>query len=186
MKKFTVLLLALALTFAFSMSVFATGTEEVAEQGFDFFEWMKGTFTVEKVVSFISAFTSACMTVIVTKIIKRIGKDKEINTAQLNKTIENGVKDILGKALYEYQKPFIDKVNELQVGFGKIVKGIALLQDGTPQSKLAMYDLIESTGIVEKSTIETCKADVEKQIEEEEQTKQENVEKLEKIIVPLE
>jgi hypothetical protein len=49
-----------------------------------------------------------------------------------------------------------------------------------------MYDLIEGTGIVDKSTIETCKADVQIQIEKEKETKQENLDTLEKIIVPLE
>jgi hypothetical protein len=185
MKKLSILFIAIALVFMFALVV---GAEELEknEQEFDFFQWCSENITVEKVVATATAIVSAFMTAIVTKIMKRIGADKEINTQQLNAHIENGVKQIVEKALLTYQQPFIQKTNDLEASVGKLVKGIALLQDGTPQSKLAMYDLIESTGIVDKSTIEQCKEDVQEQIDKEEEKKQEKAKKLTKIAVPME
>jgi hypothetical protein len=189
MKKVLVaLFMVLVLMASMSLMVFATEIETTEEtETFDFFEWAKETFTVEKVVAFLSAIASAFMTAIVTRIMKRIDKDKEINTTRINEAIQKGIQEALLKDEYqEYNKHIVDKINKVENGFGKIIKAIALMQDGTPQSKLAMYDLIESTGIVDKSTIEICKADVQAQIEKTETETKGKLEELDKIIMPVE
>lgn len=181
MKKLLVLLFTILLMSTMTICVFATDTKV---ETFDFFEWFKATFTVEKVVAFASAFVSALMTAIVTKIMKSISKDREINTIALNNAIEKGVQEQLNKYIPQVVNPVLAKIDKVEKNTNSVIKGIALLQDGTPQSKLAMYDLIGQTKIVDKSTIEMCKQDVEKEIQKTEEQKQETIKELDNIIIP--
>ena len=168
MKKFLSVLFVLVFCVAFTICVSATdGTEEA----FDFGDWFANTFKVETILAFLSSIASALMTIITTKILKAFDKTKDINTAQINSTIESAISTKLNEEAPKLVQPYVDRINELTTNIGAIIKGLALLQDGTPQSKLAMYDLIEKTGIVDKSTIEICKNDIKEEIKKQKDTK---------------
>lgn len=181
MKKVLVFLLVIVAMFSLCL---VASAEEVApiEEEFSFVQWLKDNITIERVTTGISVVISTILSVVVAKITKALGLSKDVNTKHIVSTVESAVNEKVGEGLKQVVEPIKIEYQKVINEVHTLVKGMALLQDNTPQSKLAMYDLIEKTGVVETEIIEQCKADVQEQIIVEEQKKEEKKEALKDIV----
>lgn len=178
MKK--VLIFIFLIVMSLTICVSATSVEQT-EEIFSMGQWLKENVTAERITAIISTVFSSILTVVIVKLGKIVTKSKEINAVEIQNTIEKGINEKLGEKAEQIINPLVEQVKIMERGVHSIVKSIALLQDGSPQSKLAMYDLIEQSGIVDSVTINECKQDVLLEIEKQEQKKEETKKQLKEI-----
>ena len=179
MKNFFIIVFVLLFSVLLCTSIFAT---EVIETEPSLADTIKETITVERVTTAISTIITCVLSVVIGKLTKALGLSKEVNTKEILNTVENAVNTKVKEGLSDVVKPLQEDYKQVTKDVHALIKSIALLQDGTPQAKLLMYDLIEQTGVVEKEVIEKCKADVQEQIDVDAQKKQEKKEVLANIV----
>ena len=176
MKRFLMFFILCAICLTICVSATSVDAEE-----FNFGQWLKDNVTAERITAVLTTIFSSILTVVVVKLGKMITKSKEINASEIEKLIKQKIDDNFKEASINTLTPAINEIKALQESVRTTIKGMALLQDGTPQSKLAMYDLIEKTGIVDTETIIECKNDIQAEIDKTEKIKVETKKQLEKI-----
>lgn len=177
MKRFLIFFILCAI--CLTMCVSATSVE--VEKEFNFGQWLKDNITPERITAIFTTLFSSILTIVVVKLGKMLTKSKEINASEIEKLIKQKIDDNFKEASINTLTPVVNEIKTLQESVRTTIKGIALLQDGTPQSKLAMFDLIEKTGLVDVETIIECKNDIQAEIDKKEQIKIETKKQLKQI-----
>jgi len=160
------------------------------EEDKSFWELVKDYFSAETitVISSIIALVIGLLKAIGT--IKKLKIDKELTLEnvrdELKKQLGDETQEQINKALVEITKPIAEQVNSIIPTLGTFGKVLALSQENTPTSRLAILELLTNTNQVEVQVVEQAKESVEKQVEEEELKKEEQIELLEKIEMPVE
>lgn len=158
--------------------------EEVKEDAVN--EWFKEFFSAEKVAMYISWIAY------IGTIIGLVAKVKQLKQSN-NLTLKNVSDEVLGKIdgsvakevaeRFEKYLPNIlatqEKTNEIMSIFAKI---LALSQENTPESRIAILDLIGQLGIVGKEVVEASKEIVEETVQAIEEHKEEVNNNLDEII----
>lgn len=150
-------------------------------------EYLKGIFTPENVALIVGWVTTA-ITLIATvcKLASSLKQLKEKNDVQatditnvvvdtLNKIVDSKVNDKLNQAI----KPVVEFLQKNQNTTEALAKIIALSQENTPESRVAILDIIANMNVLPTALIESAKEDIKQEQEQEKQEQEQTVAKLE-------
>jgi len=152
-------------------------------------EYLRGIFTTENVALIVGWLTTA-ITLIATvcKLASSLKalKDKSDTQATdivktvtdtLNKIVETSVNDKLTQAIKPVVE-FLQKNNNTTEALAKI---IALSQENTPESRVAILDIIATMNVLPTGLIESAKQDIADEVEAEKQEKENTNNQLESL-----
>ena len=95
--------------------------------------------------------------------------------------LETTNKESVLKSINDIVKPLEDKVGDITPVLNSFSKILALSQENTPESRLAILELIQSIGNISNKVVEDAKNEIVNQIEEEQKENKENIAILESI-----
>lgn len=152
---------------------------------FDFGEWLEKNFTAEMITTIMSVLTSLAVVLKLASSLKDLAKKKAMTTEEVcNKVVEileTTNKESVLKSINDIVKPLEDKVGDITPVLNSFSKILALSQENTPESRLAILELIQSIGNISNKVVEDAKAEIVNQIEEEQKENKENIAILESI-----
>lgn len=155
--------------------------EENIEEEFDLGVWLEETFTAE-------FFTNlGSIAVGIFALLKMYGQNKTLTTSKILTPQE--IADLVLKEMQkkensnfaQYIAPLIELVKTNIASQKDLAKIISLMIENTPQSRLAILEIIEKMGSVDTAVIEESKQKIYTQIEEEKKEKEETIEELDNI-----
>ena len=152
---------------------------------FDFGEWLEKNFTAEMIATIMSVLTSLAVVLKLASSLKDLAKKKAMTTEEVcNKVVEileTTNKESVLKSINDIVKPLEDKVGNITPVLNSFSKILALSQENTPESRLAILELIQSIGNISNKVVEDAKNEIVNQIEEEQKENKENIAILESI-----
>lgn len=147
----------------------------------EFWETLKGYITPETITVCITVFSFLVALLKMVSVIKDLKTQKAMTMENLlkNLSIQNAEeyskeKDAIINALITLIKPLIEYSEAM-------AKVLALSQENTPESRVAILEIIQSLGMIDKNLIEQAKTIVDKEVTTNEEKKQAMVEQLEAI-----
>lgn len=147
----------------------------------EFWETLKGYITPETITTCITVFTFLVALLKMVSVIIDLKKQNAMTMEKLlkNLSIQNAEeyekeKDAIINALITLIKPLIEYSEAM-------AKVLALSQENTPESRVAILEIIQSLGMIDKNLIEQAKTIVDKEVTTNEEKKQAMVEQLEAI-----
>lgn len=148
----------------------------------EFWETIKGYLTPETITVCITVFS------FLVALLKMVSVIKDLKT-QKAMTMENLLKNltILNAEEYEKEKQdlmktIIDLIQPLLAYSEAMAKVLALSQENTPESRVAILEIIQSLGTIDANLIDKAKLLVAEQENEKEEKKQAKIERLEEIV----
>lgn len=157
---------------------------------FDFWNWCKEYFTPEviTVITTVILFFVALLKLI--SVIKKLKKEQhttlEVVEENLKTALTTQNKEELRNAINNVVNPIKKDVEEIKPYLEAFAKILALSQENTPQSRVAILDVLANMGKTDNALLETTRETIQEQVAETEKKKVEKVEKLDKIIKPIE
>lgn len=168
-------------------------SSEIAGEGeneeiisFDWVEWAKGWFSPQTLTTLASVLT--CVGVVVKCVgeIRRLAKDKQLTIEKIQSLVLNQMKESLPEDVaVEFEKylpslvDYAQKSNEILNAFAKI---LALSQENTAESRLAILELIEKMGVVSDDLVKKAKEEVKAQQEKAQKKAEEQKEAVSNVI----
>ena len=165
-------------------------TSESASEGtsvaFDWVEWAKGWFSPQTLTTLASVMT--CLGVVVKCVgeIRRLAKDKQLTIEKIQDLVLTQIKTSLpDDVAAEFSKylpaitEYAAKSNDILNTFAKI---LALSQENTAESRLAILELIEKMGVVSQELVTKAKEEVQSQKAAEEKKAEEQKEAVKEVI----
>ena len=152
----------------------------------DWIEWAKGWFSPQTLTTIASVLT--CLGVVVKCVseIRRLAKDKQLTIEKVQELVLTQIKTDLPddiKAEMDKYLPqlteYAQRSNDILNAFAKI---LALSQENTAESRLAILKLIEEMGVLSQELVDKAKAEVESQKEAEEKKAEEQKEAVKEVI----
>ena len=147
----------------------------------EFWETLKGYVTPETITTCITVFTFLVALLKMVSVIKDLKTQKAMTMEKLLKNLSIQIaeeykkeKDAIINALITLIKPLIEYSEAM-------AKVLALSQENTPESRVAILEIIQSLGMIDKNLIEQAKTIVDKEVTTNEEKKQAMVEQLEAI-----
>lgn len=151
------------------------------EKKFDLGDWLSNIFTKEFIANLGSIGVSLLAVLKVAKDNKILGSQKVITP----KEIADMVKKELEKQEYSNFENYVEPLKELvntSINSSKtLAKIISLTLENTPQSRLAILELIETLGAVDKEVIEASKEKINEEVVKQEEKKAETIKELDEI-----
>ena len=153
---------------------------------FDWVEWAKGWFSPQTLTTLASVLT--CLGVVVKCVgeIRRLAKDKQLTIEKIQDLVLTQIKkDLPEDVAVEFNKylptltEYAAKSNEILNTFAKI---LALSQENTAESRLAILELIEKMGVVSQELVIKAKEEVQAQKDAEEKKAEEQKEAVKEVI----
>ena len=155
--------------------------ENVEEEEFDLGVWLEKTFTAE-------FFTNlGSIGVGIFALLKMYGQNKTLTTSKI--LTHQEIADLVLKEINkkennnfsQYIAPLVELVKTNIASSKDLAKIISLMIENTPQSRLAILEIIEKMGSVDTSFIEENKQKIYTEIEEEKKEKEATIEELDNI-----
>lgn len=147
----------------------------------EFWETLKGYITPETITTCITVFTFLVALLKMVSVITDLKKQKAM-------TMENLLKNLSIQNAEEYEKEkqaltnlIVSLITPLVEYSQAMAKVLALSQENTPESRVAILEVIQSLGMIDKNLIEQAKKVVSEEVEAKEEKKQAMVEQLEQI-----
>lgn len=113
--------------------------------------------------------------------IKVLSKQKSTTIDDVMSALKSQNKEEIEKAINDVVTPIISAVNEINPYLQTFAKILALSQENTATSRLAILELIEKMGTVDSDTLTDAKESVQTEVKNEQEKKQETLVKLESI-----
>lgn len=163
-------------------------TEENAPEAssFDWTEWAKGWFSPQTMATLASILTCIGVVVKCAGEIRRLAKDKQLTIEKIQELVLGQIKDNLPEDVAnEFNKylpaltEYAAKSNEILSTFAKI---LALSQENTAESRLAILELIEKMGVVSQELVQKAKDEVQSQKEDAAKKEEEKREAVQDVI----
>lgn len=149
------------------------------QEEFDLGKWLSNFFSPAVVATIMSVVTSLGVVLKLANTVLKLAKQKQTtieDVAQLvKKTVAETTKEESLKLVNDLIAPITDKVNTITPILTALTKMIALSQENSPESKLAILELVQSLGTVSTKVIEDAKQTIVKQVEEEKEEKVETI-----------
>lgn len=194
MKKFLRFFVALILCFGIffwsSTLVNAAEDEEIEnveeEQVDEVDAWFKEVFSAEKVAMYLSwlAYIGTIFGLVAN--IKKLKASNNLTLKNVSDGVISKIDSSVAKEVAERFEKYLpsilasqEKTNEIMSIFAKI---LALSQENTPESRIAILDLVGQLGIVSKEIVDNSKGIVEDTLKAIEEHKQEVDNKLDEVI----
>lgn len=147
----------------------------------EFWETLKGYITPETITTCITVFTFLVALLKMVSVITDLKKQKAM-------TMENLLKNLSIQNAEEYEKEkqaltnlIVSLITPLVEYSQAMAKVLALSQENTPESRVAILEIIQSLGMIDKNLIEQAKKVVSEEVEAKEEKKQAIVKQLEQI-----
>lgn len=146
-----------------------TPTETTEEETFNFEEWLNELLEPQQVAMIMSWVTYAGTIIgLIYKLVK-LAKAKTMTNEEVKKAImeemgtkiDESVRDNLASSIVSISKT-IERQNEVLSLLAKIS---ALSQENTPESRVAILELISRLGVVDEDDIEKAKETIKKEVE---------------------
>lgn len=149
-------------------------------------EWFDKFFSPQMVAMYMSWLTYIGTIIGLVANIKRLHKSNNLTLKNVSDEIEKLLAEVISEKVAEQFGKIAPKLingqeksNEIMSIFAKI---LALSQENTPESRVAILDLIEQLGVVSKEVVETAKEVVIESKELAEQAKEELDKKIDQIV----
>lgn len=113
--------------------------------------------------------------------IKVLSKQKSTTIDDVMSALKSQNKEEIEKAINDVVTPIVNTVNEINPYLQTFAKILALSQENTATSRLAILELIEKMGTVDSDTLTDAKESVQTEVKNEQEKKQETLVKLESI-----
>ena len=152
----------------------------------EFLEVLKDYLTPETVTVITTVLLFLVSLLKLVSMVKTLNKQKAMTMDNLKEVLLNSLKsqnqEEINKAMVEILNPVLNAVNEINPYLQTFAKILALSQENTPESRVAILELIQRLGNNTNGMIETIKETINTQEKEKEEKKKVNDEKLNKII----
>ncbi len=163
-----------------------TPTEEKKEETFDIKEWLAQWLTPQQVAMVMTWITYAATIIGMIYKFYQMAKEKNLTAEnvknlimkELGDKVDESVKKQLASAITSLNKT-AERQNEVLTLLAKVS---ALSQENTPESRVAILDLISRLGVVDKEDIDSAKETINKEVEEKKAKEEETNKAVENII----
>lgn len=160
--------------------------EEAVVESFDFWAWLSQYLSPEVIASVISVITAITCVLKLAGALKSLAKEKTLTTQdvcnEVQKTLETTNKEIVEKEINEMIQPLEKEIKQITPTLNAFAKVLALSQENTPESRLAILELLQEIGSVGNEVIEEAKDTIEKEIEENNKSQEETNNTLDTIV----
>lgn len=149
----------------------------------EFWNYVKEYLTPQTVtvITTVIMFLVAILKLI--SMVKTLNKQKVMTLDNLKSALEEQNANEIAKAVVEVTMPIVEQVNKILPYLNTFSKILALSQENTPESRVAILNLIEQMGKEENEIlVNTAKKVISIQVEEDKKRKEEQTEKLDAII----
>lgn len=147
----------------------------------EFWETLKGYITPETITVCITLFSFLVALLKLVSVVKDLKTQKAMTMENLMKNLSVQNTEEFEKEKQDLIKVIIDLIQPLLKYSEVMAKVLALSQENTPESRVAILELIQSLGTIDANLIEQAKTLVAKQEVEKEEKKQAKIEQLEAI-----
>ena len=155
---------------------------EVVEEVFDFGKYFKELFTPELIATIVAMIGALSSIFALIKNVRTLAKQNSGTIKDVISAVQLKMDEESDRNIAKVISPLVKKMEKIEDTEETLIKVIALMQDNSPQSKLALLDLLQSIGKVKDDTIVKAKENVEKQ----ELAQKENEEKALKELAEIE
>lgn len=162
----------------------AVEVEETKEEWFESF-W-KEYFNAEKIAMYMSwlAYIGTIIGLVIK--LKKLKEANQLTLANVTDNLTVVIKQVASAEIKAQSEKFLpdlikvqEKTNSL---LSSVTKILALSQENTPESRVAILQVIENMGVVAKEVTETAKTVIEEEVKLIEEKKKETEDKLNEII----
>lgn len=147
----------------------------------EFWETLKGYITPETITVCITLFSFLVALLKLVSVVKDLKTQKAMTLENLMKNLSVQNTEEFEKEKQDLMKVIMDLIQPLLKYSEVMAKVLALSQENTPESRVAILELIQSLGTIDANLIEQAKTLVAKQEVEKEEKKQAKIEQLEAI-----
>lgn len=147
----------------------------------EFWETLKGYITPETITVCITVFSFLVALLKLVSVVKDLKTQKAMTMENLMKNLSVQNTEEFEKEKQDLIKVTMDLIQPLLKYSEVMAKVLALSQENTPESRVAILELIQSLGTIDANLIEQAKTLVTKQEVEKEEKKQAKIEQLEAI-----
>lgn len=156
---------------------------ETTEKAFDFGEWLKETFTPEVIASIVSCVTAVAALLKLVAVLKDLSRSKKTSLDELTAKVIKALEESNIKQARSLIEPLEGDVGQLKEVLDIFAKILALSQDGSAESKVAILELIQKIGNVDSGKLaEEAKKAVISQAEESQRKIEKAKETLDEVI----
>lgn len=149
----------------------------------EFWNYVKDYLTPQTitVITTVIMFLVAILKLI--SMVKTLNKQKAMTMDNLKSALEEQNANEIAKAVVEVTMPIVEQINKILPYLNTFSKILALSQENTPESRVAILNLIEQMGKEENEIlVNTAKKVISTQVEEDKKKKEEQNKKLDAII----
>lgn len=147
----------------------AQTSEEASSDSFDFGKWMASVFTPEVIASIISVITAIGAILKLVSTMRELAKHNKLSDQHIIDLTAETIKNSIDGAKTDLVEPLAKDVEKILPVLDKFAKIMALAQENTPESRVAILNLIAEIGASEsevKAAAEDAKKVVEAQVKE--------------------
>lgn len=156
---------------------------ETTEKAFDFGEWLKETFTPEVIASIVSCVTAVAALLKLVAVLRDLSRSKKTSLDELTAKVIKALEESNIKQAKSLIEPLEGDVGQLKEVLDIFAKILALSQDGSAESKVAILELIQKIGNVDSGKLaEEAKKAVISQAEESQRKIEKAKETLDEVI----
>lgn len=148
----------------------------------EFWETIKGYLTPETITVCITVFSFLVALLKMVSVIKDLKTQKAMTMENLLKNLTILNAEEYYKEKQDLMKTIIDLIQPLLAYSEAMAKVLALSQENTPESRVAILEIIQSLGTIDANLIDKAKLLVAEQETEKEEKKQAKIERLEEIV----
>lgn len=149
----------------------------------EFWNYVKEYFTPQTitVITTVIMFLVAILKLI--SMVKTLNKQKAMTMENLKEALRKENEKEVKKAVVEVTMPIVEQVKAIMPYLITFSKVLALSQENTPESRVAILELLADMGKQDNSAlIEAAKGIIEQQVEEDKKKKDALIDKLDNII----
>lgn len=160
--------------------------DNTEEEGFDWKAWLEQWFTPQQVAMIMTWITYAATIIGMIYKFYQMAKEKNLTAEnvktlimkELGDKVDESVKKQLESAVTSLTKT-AENQNEV---LALLTKVMALSQENTPESRVAILDLISRLGVVDKTDLDNVKASIENEVAEKKAQEEETNKSVDTII----
>lgn len=148
-------------------------------------ELIKEYVTAERVTMVISVITTLLAVVKMASTMKSLKKSKETSVQEVLTSVQTTIKatatETTNEAIKNVLVPVSEQIARITPVLDTFAKILALSQENTPESRIAILELIKSLGAVAPTIIVQAKESIETEAKDEEAKKEETIAKLDEL-----
>lgn len=156
------------------------------EKDKDFGELLQDFFSGETITVIVALISLVIGLLGAINKIKNLKIDKELTLEKVKDLLSKENAETLQKGLEDLVKPMAEQVSNILPVLETFSKVLALSQENTPTSRLAVLELLSGLKQVDAEVVENAKQEIETQVEQAEIKKEQIIEELKEIEMPVE